>query len=89
MSVFANFLFHIVFVLLCIGLGYVLRFSMEEFKELDKQIERMNRVEPTIPPSGYQPQPAPKPLLSNLDSSGLKAKADPAKLAELQSKFKK
>jgi hypothetical protein len=88
MSVFANFLVHIVFVFLCIGLGYVLRFSLEQFKELDEQVKR-NSIETSKPIVGYQPQPLPISPLPNKGSDGLKAKADPAKLAALQSSFKK
>jgi hypothetical protein len=88
MSVFANFLVHIVFVLLCIGLGYALRFSLEQFKELDEQVKR-NGIKPGTPMVGCQPQPLPISPLPRTGSSGLKAKADPAKLAALQSSFKK
>lgn len=80
MSVGFNFFLHVIFVLLCIGLGYVLRWSMEEFKELDRHIESLNR-----------PEQVPSTLPTALPStaSALQAKADPAKLAELKASIKK
>jgi len=58
---------------------------MEEFKELDQQIARMNLPEP-IP---HRPQSITTAPLPNLNSNTLKNKADPDKLAELKSIIKK
>jgi len=87
-SVGFNVLLHLIFVLLCLGLGYLIRFSMEEFKELDRQVSIMQQPEPRVHASVYQPQPG---LPSSLPSMGsaLQAKADPAKLNELKTTIKK
>jgi len=88
MSVGFNLFLHLLFVLFCIGLGYVLRWSMEEFKELDAQIARMNKPEQE-PQAAVQPHTAKAPpALPNMQST-LQAKADPAKLAELKATIKK
>lgn len=80
MSVGFNFFLHVIFVLLCVGLGYVLRWSMEEFKELDHQIESLNQPD--------QPHRKP-PTATTSAASDLQAKADPDKLAELKASLKK
>jgi hypothetical protein len=80
MSTGFNFFLHIIFVALCIGLGYLLRWSMEEFKAMDQHIQQLNQPEQQI---------------SNTQSAvtstahALQAKADPAKLAELKASIKK
>jgi len=80
MSVGFNVFLHLIWVLLCGGLGYLLRWSMEEFKAMDQQVLRLSQTEQ--PP--YKPQ-TPVPGAA----SGLQAKADPAKLAELKASIKK
>jgi hypothetical protein len=79
MSAGFNFFLHILFVALCIGLGYVLRWSMEEFKAMDQHIQQLNQPE--------QPRFSPQPLPST--ANALQAMADPAKLAELKASIKK
>jgi hypothetical protein len=80
MSTGFNFFLHIIFVLLCVGLGYVLRWSMEEFKEMDHHIERLNQPD--------QPQHTASTAVTSA-ASALQAKADPAKLAELKASITK
>jgi hypothetical protein len=86
-----GFFAHVIFVLLCLGLGYMIRFSMEEFKELDRQIERMQQPE-SQHTSSYQSLPptsgssAHKPKLEAMVDVKLSADAD--KLAELKSAMK-
>ena len=79
-----GFLAHVVFVLLCLGLGYMVRFSMEEFRELDRQVECMTHPEQSDDRDGRRAQPA-----APSTASALQAMADPAKLAELKASLKK
>ena len=83
MSVGFNVFLHLIFVLLCVGLGYVLRWSLEEFKDLDQQIARMKK-----PDNGNA---APLPQTQSLKNMGsaLQSKADPNKLTELKASLKK
>jgi len=83
MSVGFNFFLHVIFVLLCIGLGYVLRWSMEEFKELDAQVKRMKQ-----PETVFQAPAKSQTSLPTLQTT-MQGKADPAKLAELKATIKK
>jgi hypothetical protein len=80
MSTGFNFFLHIIFVTLCVGLGYMLRWSMEEFKAMDQQAERLTQPD--------QPSSGPNPPVQSA-ASALQAKADPAKLAELKASIKK
>jgi preprotein translocase subunit SecG len=81
-----GFLAHVLFVVLCLGLGYMIRYSMEEFKELDRHIECMNEPERAVNSQGSAQHNAQTvPGLAN----ELQAKADPAKLAELKASIKK
>jgi hypothetical protein len=80
MSAGFNFFLHLIFVLLCLGLGYLLRWSMEEFKEMDRHLERLNQPE--------QPTAKSKPAVL-VTANSVQAKADPAKLAELKAAIKK
>jgi|FreactTroBogLake_1042271.scaffolds.fasta_scaffold28730_4 hypothetical protein len=88
MSVGFNVFLHMIFVLLCVGLGYVLRWSLEEFKELDQHIARMKQPEHLRHDVRHQHVASQQPPLSNM-SNNLQSKADPAKLAELKANMKK
>jgi hypothetical protein len=79
MSTGFNFFLHIIFVAMCLGIGYVLRWSMEEFKAMDQHIQQLNQPEQPI----FNSQPSP------IAANALQAKADPAKLAELKASIKK
>jgi hypothetical protein len=79
MSTGFNFFLHIIFVAMCLGIGYILRWSMEEFKAMDQHIQQLNQPEQPI----YKPQPWP------ITANTLQAKADPAKLTELKASIKK
>jgi hypothetical protein len=88
MSVSLSVSLHLLFVLMCVGLGYLLRWIIEQSRELDRAIERMNQPEP-VPDSGNrQLQPGPKQSVSSA-ASVLQSKADPAKLAELKANLRK
>jgi len=84
-----GFLAHVAFVLLCLGLGYMIRFSMEEFKALDQQIELMQHPEPRGQTGNYQPQTAVRAPGVPEAMSVVKLGADPAKLTELKASLKK
>ena len=80
MSVGVNVFLHLIWLLLCGGIGYILRWSMEEFKAMDQQVERLNQPEQPISKTQSSVPSA---------ASSLQAKADPAKLAELKASLKK
>jgi hypothetical protein len=88
MSVGFNVFLHMIFVLLCVGLGYVLRWSLEEFKELDQHIARMKQPEQLHHSIKHQPADKTQPSMPDMINN-LKSKADPAKLAELKATIKK
>jgi hypothetical protein len=75
---------HVILVPLCVGLGYLLKYIVDNMQALDAQIKRLRapeiqrRYEPG-PSPGYAPPPA---------MSEVKLSADPDKLAALKSAIK-
>ena len=75
---------HAILVPLCVGLGYLLKYIVDNFRELDKQIARLRAPEVKRsyepgPRPGYEPPPA---------MQEVKLAADPDKIAALKAAIK-
>ena len=72
---------HLLFVLLCMGLGYALRVVIENMAALDQQVDDLQKPEVRSHTGGLKSQ--------HSMSTVLQSKADPVKLAALRSSLKK
>ena len=70
---------HMILVPLCVGLGYLLKYIVDNWRELDAQIARLTKPEVKQAPPGPRPGYAPPPAMNEV-----KLSADPAKLAALK-----
>jgi len=75
---------HVILVPLCVGLGYLLKYIVDNMRALEAQIAKLKAPEPK---STYEYKPAPMPVVPDAMKE-VKLSADPDKLAELKSKLK-
>lgn len=73
---------HVILVPLCVGLGYLLKYIVDNMLALDAQIAKLKAPEPKRT-FDYQPAPIVPEAMKEV-----KLSADPDKLAELKAKLK-
>lgn len=77
---------HAILVPLCVGLGYLLKYIVDNFRELDKQVARLRAPEVK---RSYEYEPGPMPGYEVPKAmQEVKLTADPDKLAALKSAIK-